>query len=203
MPFSALLVVLMLPFSLLGSFWPRISFPQVKSVYLKESLTYPLIPSVQKRTTPKLTPTPEAAVSPKPLLVPTPTPVSSPGPTSAPANYGDQTSYFLEQINDYRRSQGLSSVRPEPNTCSFAVSRTQEIISAFNHDGFTGRINNKTLPYPNYHFVTENIARNSNYQEVVKEWINSPGHAANMRADTPFVCVKSSGNFYVYEGWKP
>lgn len=51
--------------------------------------------------------------------------------------------------------------------------------------------------------VTENIARAANYKDVVKLWINSPGHAANLFADTPYACVENYGNFYAYEGWKP
>ena len=109
----------------------------------------------------------------------------------------------MNAINDYRRSQGLSEVRTDSNTCNFAKIRAQEITNGFNHDGFNNRISSKTLPYPGYQLVTENLARNSNYKNVVQSWINSPGHAENMRKDTPFVCVESSGDYYAYEGWKP
>jgi uncharacterized protein YkwD len=109
----------------------------------------------------------------------------------------------MNAINVYRSSQGLSSVQADKNTCDFAATRAQEIVGNFNHDGFQNRINTHTLPYPSYHMVTENIAMTSNYQDVVNMWINSPGHAANMRADTPYVCVAKSGNYYAYEGWKP
>ncbi len=34
-------------------------------------------------------------------------------------------------------------------------------------------------------------------------WINSPGHAANMEKDTPYVCVVVNGKYFAYEGWKP
>lgn len=109
----------------------------------------------------------------------------------------------MNAINNYRKSQGLSQVSTNAQTCNFAKIRAREISTNFSHDGFRSRINSKTLPYPSYHVVTENIARNSNYKNVVSSWINSSGHAANMRKDTPYVCVEGYGNFWAYEGWKP
>lgn len=131
---------------------------------------------------------------------PTPTPIKS-GPT--PTITTSVTDYLLDQVNAYRKTQGLSSVSSNSETCAFAETRVKEIASSFNHDGFTNRINSHTLPYPGYHEVTENIAMNSNYRDVVSSWIKSLGHAANMRADTPYVCIAQSGNYYAYEGWRP
>lgn len=111
--------------------------------------------------------------------------------------------YIMQAINQYRMSLGLNSVSTNDATCNFAKIRAQEIASNFSHDGFTQRIQNHTLPYSNYSLVTENIAETANYQEVVAMWKNSPGHAANMRANTPFVCVENYGNYYAYEGWNP
>jgi uncharacterized protein YkwD len=109
----------------------------------------------------------------------------------------------MNGINDYRKSQGLGSVQTDSNTCNFADTRAKEITSGFNHNGFDQRAASKTLPYPSYHYVTENIAMTSNYKDVVNMWVNSPPHAANMRADTPYVCVSQSGNYFAYEGWRP
>lgn len=138
-------------------------------------------------------------------LVPTPTQsVPTPQATPTAINSGsDQMNYIMQGINDYRRSQGLSPVSTTSSTCSFASVRAQEISSNFNHDGFNNRINSKTLPYPSYSYVTENLAQTSNYKDVANLWINSPGHAANLRANTPYACVENSGNFYAYEGLKP
>lgn len=110
--------------------------------------------------------------------------------------------YMMAEINSYRKSQGRSEVQTDKYTCAFAKVRAEEIAKNFNHDGFQNRLKSKTLPYPSYAYVTENIAMNSNYKNVVKVWIDSPGHAENMRADTPFVCVEKFGNFYAYEGWR-
>ena len=44
---------------------------------------------------------------------------------------------------------------------------------------------------------------NSDPDNVVKSWIDSPGHNENIQKDTPYVCIARNGNFYAYEGWKP
>ncbi len=182
---------------------------------------------------PRVTPTPTLYIQPSPtptkaVTKPTPTPtkiitISSPTPTKAITNASpsptpsptklptviptavptDTITYIMNEINKYRASQGLSSVTTSSETCNFATIRAAEIVTSFNHTGFQNRINNKTLPYTSWTKVTENIALTSQYKDVVNMWINSPGHAANMRADTPFVCVRQNGNNYAYEGMKP
>jgi len=109
----------------------------------------------------------------------------------------------MNQINAYRASQGLSSVQTSDQTCNFASIRAKEISTSFNHDGFNQRISSKTLPYTSWSKVTENIAMTSDYKSVVSMWQNSAGHAANMRAETPYVCVVQNGNYYAYEGMRP
>lgn len=160
---------------------------------------------------PTSTPTPIKS-QPIPTVLPTNTPTPTPtvsGPTPQPTqaasgvSLSGAQSYIVGKINEYRSSVGLSPVKADTYTCNFAAVRAEEISHGFNHDGFMNRINAKTLPYPSYHEVTENIAMTSNYQDVVTMWINSPGHAENMRKDTPYVCVAQSGNYYAYEGWRP
>ena len=125
-------------------------------------------------------------------------------PTASPNSSGETaTVLLLQEINNYRTTQGLSPVKTDPKTCAFAQTRAQEITTQFDHAGFKNRIENKSLPYTSYSEITENIAMNSNYKEVVSMWINSSGHAENMRKDTPFVCAKQNGNYFAYEGWRP
>lgn len=135
----------------------------------------------------------------------TPTPTSTVTPVAAAGNpaLSDVQNYIMNQINGYRSSLGLYQVKPSTETCNFAKTRAQEIASGFNHDGFNNRVASHTLPYAHWTKVTENIAMTSSYTEVEIMWQNSPGHAENMRADTPYVCVAQYGNFYAYEGMKP
>ncbi len=178
---------------------------------------------------PSLTP----SLRPTPSLTPTPSgPEASPGrrPTITPGSSGNQTSAdgsvsisepkasaqvktinssinspfsLIQQINQYRSSKGMATVSENTETCAFASTRANEIISNFNHDGFTNRVNSNSLPYPSYSTVAENIAMNSDSNQVVPGWINSPGHAENLLKDVPYGCVGNSGINYVFEGWKP
>lgn len=110
---------------------------------------------------------------------------------------------LIDQINKFRSSNGKSSISENNDVCSFASTRASEIVNNFNHDGFSNRANSKTLPYPNYSEVAENIAMNGDVSKVVPGWIDSPGHRENLLKELPFGCVKNSGNYYVYEAWKP
>lgn len=167
--------------------------------------TMPQIQTLRKRVRVTPTPTPTS----KPLATSTPRPTRVPTATPTPVTSQDsglltsEESYIMKGINDYRASLGLSEVTPNKETCDFAKTRAEEISHGFNHDGFTNRVNSKTLPYPDYSSVTENIAMNSDYKNVTDRWIASAGHAENMRRNTPYVCVKKFGNYYAYEGWKP
>ncbi len=130
---------------------------------------------------------------------PTPTPTEKPK-FQTDVLLSDEQRYILDEINGYRAKNGLYAVKPDKYTCDFAKVRAAEIATSFNHDGFRNRINDKTLPYPNYKLVTENLALTSDYKKVVTLWANSSGHAENMRKDTPYVCVEKYGKYYAYEG---
>lgn len=137
-----------------------------------------------------------------PTSAPNPTPTNSLKQRVSNLNPND---YILGKINEYRASLGLARVSSSPETCSFAQTRAQEISSleTFNHDGFTTRSNSGSLPYPSYKEVTENIAYNTDYKDVVSKWIDSSGHEKNLRGNTPYVCVKNYGDYYAFEGLHP
>jgi uncharacterized protein YkwD len=166
------------------------------------------IPSLKVTTTPAnttATPTIKPTIkptakptTPTPTKIPTTPPVSS---STTPTN--DVTAYIMKEINAYRSSLGLSAIQTNDETCSFAKIRAQEIATSFTHDGFNNRKIAGTLPYASWTAITENIAMTSNYKDVEKMWENSAGHAANMRANTPYVCVIQYNNYFAYEGMKP
>jgi uncharacterized protein YkwD len=169
---------------------------------LHQHVTVTVVPT--NKPTP--TPTPKVVSSSSNTPTPTKKP-ASPTPTKAPVTTApatnDVTSYIMKEINAYRASLGLSSVQTNNETCNFARIRAQEIANGFNHDGFNNRKNSHTLPYASWTAITENIAMTPNYKDVEKMWQNSAGHAANMRANTPYVCVMQHGNYFAYEGMKP
>lgn len=152
-------------------------------------------------------------ISPTPSINNTPTILISSTPTPAPTkalptktiklNVVSKSTNLLEQINTYRSSLGLSKFSEDPYTCDFANLRASEISISFDHSGFDNRANAKTLPYPQYTQVTENIAMNSDSTAVVPNWITSPGHNENLLKNTQFACIRRSGNYYAFESWQP
>jgi uncharacterized protein YkwD len=152
-------------------------------------------PKVIKTVTSTSSPLPAVAVSATPSAAPVKTLV--PVPTKVPVQNTGIGDFLLSKVNQYRKSIGLYEVAANATVCSFAAKRAREISVNFNHDGFGN------FPYPKYSRVTENIAMDTNYTDVVSQWINSPIHAEIMRQDTPYVCIQSVGNYYAYEGWKP
>ena len=129
------------------------------------------------------------------LLEITPTPQLAPQLSTVSA-------YILQGVNDYRASVGLSPVQSNAQTCAFAQTRAQEISKSFTHDGFYSRVDSHTIPYTQWAHATENIAEAPDYKEVVTLWKNSPEHAANMRDNTPYVCIMQYGAYYAYEGMR-
>lgn len=113
------------------------------------------------------------------------------------------TDFILTKINEYRASKGLPRVSSNTETCNFAKTRAEEISQSFTHDGFNKRVKVNNLPYPSYHDVTENIAYNTDYTNVVDTWIASPGHEENIRKNTQFICIGKYGDYYAFEGWRP
>lgn len=222
-----LLLTLFLPLGIFlpTKIWPKWALPvrpEVNTERLqKAGLTPGIIPTPQPTSTPVLSPSPgptstsNVAITPSPVptLISTPVPtfvttsvptsVSTPVSTIVPTSGGPPGDFLMAEINNFRRSKGLASVSTDPYTCNFAGIRVKEISASFNHDGFTSRLNSHTLPYSSYRLVVENIAKNGNFQDVVKMWINSPGHAKNLLADVSLGCIENSSNYFVYEGWKP
>lgn len=162
-----------------------------------------------KKLSPTNTPTPTFA--PTPTTVPTPTKTPTKAPTATPekqqsnipANTTDTSLTLMNQINNFRATKGLAPLSTDGYTCAFATLRAQEIVGSFSHSGFDDRISNNSLPYPSYSSVAENIAMNSDPNQVVQKWIESAGHNENMSKDVPYGCVGKSGNYYAFEAWKP
>ncbi len=162
-----------------------------------------ILPSVTPTIIITLTPTPTQTPVFTQISTPTSSPQAQSSNTNTQSSSSSSSSLFLSEINAFRASNGLTPVSSNSETCNFAETRANEIVSNFNHDGFSSRASSHSLPYSSYSEVTENIAMNPNPSDVVNAWIASPGHNENMKKNTPFVCVKSNGNFYAYEGLRP
>ncbi len=169
-------------------------------------------PASRHLATSTLTPTPSPTLIPvrKPKLT-SPTPSSpdkigvksGPKTLTNPTNISSKDSIILQDINNYRKGKGLPVLSASSVICSFAKVRAQEISTNFNHDGFQKRVDSKTLPYPSYSIINENIVMTSDFHQVITLWVNSPGHMANLSSNITYGCIGDYGNYYAFEGWKP
>lgn len=100
-------------------------------------------------------------------------------------SYSPQT--ILMAINHYRRQQGLS-----PLELNFIISEEAKIHSMdmaekkvpFGHDGFYGRVKRLARQFPHSYGIAENVAYTySDDHDVVKLWLNSPGHRKNIEGN--------------------
>lgn len=174
----------------------------------------PLQPSASPTPSPTPTPSPSLAPSPTHAQAPTTSPKGSPSSAikaepeekKAEVNVnasGDVPLSIMQQINDFRASNGLPPFSTEGYTCGFANLRAGEVANDFSHSGFRGRIDGNSLPYPGFSGISENIAMNSDPGNVVQSWIDSPGHNENLRKSHAHACVGRNGSYYVFESWNP
>lgn len=111
--------------------------------------------------------------------------------------------HIFNQVNNFRRSNGLPILDVNRTVCRFAHARAEEITGNFTHDGFQNRIKNNSLPYGTYSLVVENLAVESNSLSVVSRWITSIGHEKNMLQNIRFGCIGENGAYYAFEGYTP
>lgn len=94
-------------------------------------------------------------------------------------------------INDYRASKGLSKLSFNQGMCPFANKRLLQIHQDNSHSGFTAEVG-KTFCSQCKH-AGENLAGDqTNEGELVRGWINSPEHLANiLQPDYTVTCVST------------
>ena len=123
--------------------------------------------------------------------------------SQAAVSQDEVTADLIKEVNVYRASYGLSPVQTSKETCDFAKIRAREIATDFSHEKFKQRYKTGTLPYQPWREVSENIAMTTDYKKVISMWAHSRGHAINMRANTPYVCIAQYGNYFAYVGMRP
>ena len=117
-----------------------------------------------------------------PATAPPPVPATvAPAATVLPSSVTDQV---LTLVNAERRKAGCAPVRLDPrlNAAALAHSRQMADRNFFSHtspDGatFADRVKAQGYPRPR----SENIAAgNTTAQATMRQWMNSPGHRANI-----------------------
>jgi uncharacterized protein YkwD len=121
-----------------------------------------------------------------------------------PDPYAALTTEVLALVNAHRTGMGLKPLTINKTIGFAAMSHSRNMANKkipFGHDGFDGRMErlSKQLK-PTYSFA-ENVAMGATTaQEVVTQWLNSPGHKKNIEGDynlTGIGIVKGKdGNLY-------
>lgn len=141
----------------------------------------PNVPAPQPTRAPGL-PTPGPTTRP----VATPVPVGTPSPA---ATLDTLEATVLRLTNEQRTQQGLASLAAQPTLMTIARGRSQDMAvrNYFDHTNPDGKLVFDLMKAAGYVYRSagENIAYNnypvsSSATEVVKAWMNSSGHRANI-----------------------
>lgn len=90
---------------------------------------------------------------------------------------------MLDEINLLRKNVGLAPLSLDERVCDYAQIRAQEITESFSHTRLNGENYWDELGRMgiDYYPGGENIAAgNSTVQATMNQWMNSPGHKANI-----------------------
>ncbi|WP_449077849.1 CAP domain-containing protein [Ruminococcus sp.] len=114
-------------------------------------------------------------------------PTSQPQPTTQPSGSASYNKEFadkvIELVNAARAKEGLSPLTKDTTLTNLSNIRSKETAILFSHQRPDGTSWSTVLKQNNvsYTAAAENIAAGQNTPEaVVKEWMNSPSHRANI-----------------------
>jgi uncharacterized protein YkwD len=88
-----------------------------------------------------------------------------------------ESSQFVSQVNDLRRSQGLNELTVEPNLTSIAQSWSVNMAS---QDGIFHRSDLRDGVTINWKRLGENVGMGPNVSDLMQAFIASPGHYKNL-----------------------
>lgn len=133
-------------------------------------------------------PAPDATAEPTPTPAPTPAPTPEPEPTATSGPEADLAAARLEMlamINTARAQEGLPPLQLSEQLCQAAQIRAKELVQRIeaDHKRPDGRACFTVLSdlSISYRTAGENIAAGQRSVEaVMMDWMNSPGHRANL-----------------------
>ncbi|MFW6295874.1 MAG: CAP domain-containing protein [Halothece sp.] len=144
-----------------------------------------------------------ATVSFPPAETNSPSPIAQTSPNVSLSNIEQSV---LEQINQYRRSQDLAPLTPNPTLTQLAREHSEAMASGrvrFSHAGFQERAQVISQRI-GYRRIAENVAYNYGNQDpatvAVEGWLKSPGHLQNIRGQFNLtgigVAKNAKGEYY-------
>lgn len=103
---------------------------------------------------------------------------------------------MINLVNAEREKVGLSTLYADEKAMAYAQVRAQEITISYSHT----RPNGLEKPYDEIGAMNENIAGGGTPKDVMKAWMNSPGHCANILNKEAFAvgigCYWNGTSFY-------
>ena len=94
---------------------------------------------------------------------------------------------ILAKLNQHRRSKGLSLLKKNAVISAEAAKHSQQMASgktSFGHEGFDSRVQRISNQLGPVRRSAENVASGSKTaDDVVRGWLNSPGHRQNIEGD--------------------
>ena len=89
----------------------------------------------------------------------------------------------IRLVNVEREKAGLPALYADEKAMEYAQERALELVTSYSHT----RPDGKEKPYDEIGAMNENIAKGQcSPAEVVEDWMNSPGHRANILNDDAF-----------------
>lgn len=110
-------------------------------------------------------------------------PTSQPQPSGSASYNKEFADKVIELVNAARAKEGLSPLTKDTTLTNLSNIRSKETATLFSHQRPDGTSWSMVLKQNNvsYTSAAENIAAGQNTPEaVVKEWMNSPSHRANI-----------------------
>ena len=104
---------------------------------------------------------------------------------------------IIRLVNLERGKVGLPALSIDEKAMAYAQTRAQELVTSYSHTRPGGR----KKPYDELGAINENIARGQwSPAEVVADWMNSPGHRANILNEDAFAigvgCYYTGTSYY-------
>lgn len=98
-------------------------------------------------------------------------------------------------INDYRQAHDLNIIYIDPQICSVAEQRANEIKSDFSHNGFRNHAENGDYDFLGYSQIAENLWQGEFSAVHIVEfgWDRSEGHRKNLQGNWTRGCSAVSG----------
>lgn len=99
------------------------------------------------------------------------------------------------EVNDWRREQGLSEYVENDSLCRYASIRLYQIQKENNHNYFLKEVRSY---FPSGE-ISENLANDfDNESEILESWLNSPSHRENLKKNYIYSCIATDGHYVVH-----